>query len=497
MLKNIRTKIIMVFVIFGIVVTSLISALSLFESMKLEAASSYIEPQFKEQVLEQISISRYQTFAWALAAVGIIIIFGFWISGILVKPFAKLLNTAEVIVNGEESKSKSLKKVPNRRQESEIDKLVNALSTMNNDLKVNLSEVTRQKKQIEIILESITDGIIAFNMAGEVIHINHAAKSLLNVKNTQNFNQIFDKFDMDINMEKIIYLENWAPSDKQLTVKDRYINLFFASFKDEKDRPSGIIVVIQDITESVKLDRTRKEFMANVSHELKTPITTISGSAELLLENEVDDQTQKKFLQSISTAANRMSDLVKDLLELSRYEAAKDTGEKTEFDVAELTKDVFEELKIVMEKKSITGECLVTSTVPNVYADKKGVRRVITNILSNAIKYNKENGSITVYVGCVYNDAYIKVIDTGIGISKEDLGKIFDRFYVVDKSRVRKAEDNMGLSVGTGLGLSIVQEILNKNNGRIDIKSELGKGTEVVIRIPTKKALEKQHTIEE
>ena len=125
-------------------------------------------------------------------------------------------------------------------------------------------------------------------------------------------------------------------------------------------------------------------------------------------------------------------------------------------------------------------ECFVTASVPPVEADKDGIERVVLNILSNAIKYTPENGTIKVYVGFVYNDAYIKVIDNGVGIPKDDLGRIFDRFYRVDKARTRE----MG---GTGLGLSIAKEILNQNKGSIDIKSEVGKGTEVVIRLPAKK----------
>ena len=125
-------------------------------------------------------------------------------------------------------------------------------------------------------------------------------------------------------------------------------------------------------------------------------------------------------------------------------------------------------------------ENLVTANVPLVYADKSGIERVVLNILSNSIKYTKENGSIKIYVGFVYNDAYIKIIDNGIGIPEKDLTRIFERFYRVDKARSRE----LG---GTGLGLSIAKEILNQNNGSIDIKSEVGKGTEVVIRVPTKK----------
>ena len=184
-------------------------------------------------------------------------------------------------------------------------------------------------------------------------------------------------------------------------------------------------------------------------------------------------------MERISSEAERMSILVSDLLTLSRYDTAKVKVQKTEFNLGELVKYTFDGLDIEMKKKNQTGECFVTSNVPLVYADKSGIQRVVLNILTNAIKYTGENGIIKVYVGFVYNDAYIKIIDNGIGIPKDDLDKIFERFYRVDKSRTRE----MG---GTGLGLSIAKEILDQNNGMIDIKSEQGKGTEVVIRIPTK-----------
>lgn len=153
---------------------------------------------------------------------------------------------------------------------------------------------------------------------------------------------------------------------------------------------------------------------------------------------------QKEFLQRISTEANRMAELVGDLLTLSRYDNAKTKTIKSEFDLGELVKATFDRLTLEMEKKSQDAECLITADVPLVYADRKGIERVVLNILSNAIKYTPENGVIKVYVGFVYNDAYIKIIDNGIGIPKEDLDKIFERFYRVDKSRTRE----MG---GTGL----------------------------------------------
>ena len=226
----------------------------------------------------------------------------------------------------------------------------------------------------------------------------------------------------------------------------------------------------------------RKEFVADVSHELKTPITSIIGYADTLQDGDYDKVTQQKFLSVISSEGRRMANLVSDLLTLSRYDTKKMTREVTEFDLGELAKKCQEKLEIEIEKKKQNVECYVTADVPPIQADKNGIERVILNVLSNAIKYTPEQGNIKVYVGFVYNDAYIKVIDNGIGIPKEDLSRIFERFYRVDKARSRE----MG---GTGLGLSIAKEIIEQNKGSIDIKSEYGKGTEVVIRIPaTKKA---------
>ena len=348
-------------------------------------------------------------------------------------------------------------------------RLIKGQGVSNNDLDINNS-----------VFLHMTDGIIAFDRNGKIILINPAAKNMLNVLPEHlTFEDIFEKLHLNINLEKIIYLENWTNTEERFQIEDRFVNAYFAPFKKKKNKTVGVIVVLQDITEHVKLDNMRKEFIADVSHELKTPITSIMGYADTLLENDVDSEVNKKFLERISAEASRMSRLVSDLLTLSRYDTSKAKIEKSEFDLGALVKYTFDGLDLEMKKKNQIGECFVTSNVPLVYADKNGIERVVLNILTNAIKYTPEGGSIKVYVGFVYNDAYIKIIDTGIGIPKEDLDKIFERFYRVDKARTRE----MG---GTGLGLSIAKEILDQNNSMIDIKSEVGKGTEVVIRIPTK-----------
>ena len=338
-----------------------------------------------------------------------------------------------------------------------------------------------EETEIKTRLLHMTEGIIAFDINGKIDLINPAAKMLLKISpEDYTFEDIFNKFKLDINMEKLIYLEDLTSMDQVIEVEDKTVKVLFAPFRNEENnKPEGIIAVIQDITESVKLDTMRKEFVADVSHELKTPITSIMGYTDTLLEGEYDQETQKEFLQVVSTEARRMAKLVTDLLDLSRIDSNSKKTKKVSFDLGALAKECQKKLAIEIKKKKHHVECLVTADVPPVFADKDDIQRVILNILTNSIKYTPDGGNIKIYVGFVFNDAYIKIIDNGIGIPESDLNRIFERFYRVDKSRARE----MG---GTGLGLSIAKEILDKNGGSIDIKSEVNKGTEVVIKIPTK-----------
>lgn len=339
---------------------------------------------------------------------------------------------------------------------------------------------TEEIEMRKIILHS-TEGIIAFDRNGSIALINPAAKKLLKISPEDNsFEDIFHKYDKTINMEKIIYLDNWTSTSVKINVEDSSLNVLFSPYRDKQDIPAGVIAFIPDTIEHERLDKMRKEFVADVSHELKTPITSIMGYADTLLEGDYDDQTQKEFLNVISTEARRMARLVTDLLVLSRLDSNKKKLNKESFDLGKLVKDCQGKLAIEIKKKGHQVENFVTADVPPVFADKDDIERVILNILTNSIKYTPDKGLIKIYVGFVYNDAYIKIIDNGIGIPEEDLKRIFERFYRVDKARSREFG-------GTGLGLSIAKEILDKNGGTIDIKSKVGKGTEVVIKVPTKK----------
>lgn len=436
----------------------------------IKQSKDYINKQLKEVLLLYIM-------SIVVVAFIAIVISALFASNII-KPIESITQKAKMIAEGDIDQQLEL--ADKKSAGYEISRLIESFNIMTSQIRNNLNEIYSEKNKLETILLHLTDGVLAFNIKGDIIHANLAAKKMLRINGDESFETIFQKYKIDINMEKIIYLEDWTSSEQMVNLGDSYVNMFFAPYRDEQERAGGIIVVIQDITKQAKLDEMRKEFVANVSHELKTPLTSIKTYSETLLDQELDTESKNKFLNVILTEANRMTRLVSDLLQLTKFDYKKVAWNKIWFDLPELVKQVCEKHKIQAESKNQILDCFVTANVPNVYADRDGIEQVVTNIVTNSIKYTGENGSIKVYVGAVHNDAYIKVIDNGIGIPKEDLPRVFERFYRVDKARSRE----LG---GTGLGLPISKEIIEANGGSIVMNSEVGKGTEVIMKIPCNK----------
>ena len=283
MIRSIQFKIIVVFFLIGIIVITGLGLVYIRSINNLEINLSNKEVGNIEQLAEFIQQMR-NTNITALIISGIV----FFIAGILIAivlsrfviyPINKLIKNAEKITEEEKKKDKMnspKEEVKKSKSKKDMVNIENVLGVMTTELKEKLSEVSTQKNQIETILLHMTDGIIAFNMEGEIILINPAAKKFLSIRPEDlTFDDIFAKFKLGINMEKIIYLESWTSTEQRIQVENKYMNVFFAPFKNESDRPNGVIAVIQDITEHVKLDNMQKEFVADVSHELKTPITSI------------------------------------------------------------------------------------------------------------------------------------------------------------------------------------------------------------------------------
>lgn len=483
MIKSIQTKILIMFCVIGLIIIIGMGAFFIAITNNSIQEVETIQELNTSAIVQTMNSQKTQTeilILFAILVFSLIMLLVIWfVSKAIIKPMNRIVENAIKIANGE---NVELVKVKNRkrkrRKNEEVDEFTHAFGLMTSQLKDKLTEVDEQKREMEAVLQHMADGIIAFDSKGLVRLKNLAAIELLELTDDENtFEKIFSKRDIKINMDAILYLENFDTDRERMTVGDRTLDLSFAPYKDENDLQSGLIVLIQDITEHVKLDEMRKDFIANVNHELKTPLTSIMSYAETLADGDFDKETETKFLDIIIKQGNNMKELVGNLLKLSQYDKNLTEDKVTEFDLGEVAKECKEKLDIEAKKKNQTVNCFNTADVPLVTAYKKEISRVITNVLSNAIKYTPENGEISIYVGYVYNYAYVKVKDNGIGIPKEDREKVFERFYRVEKARSRDAG-------GTGLGLAIAKEIMEKHKGSIEINPNVKQGTEVLIRLP-------------
>ena len=400
---------------------------------------------------------------------------GFLLSNTITTPIAVLTRKAEKMAAGDFEHTIEVK------SKDEIGKLTNAFNNMAAALKKNLEKIASEKNKMEAIFLHMTDGIMAFNLEGEIIHINLAAKRMLGFKEdrTIHFDDYFKKVDASITLGDLIYLDHTNTLERQLEINGLHLKAFFVTFKLEQHKPGGVVVVLQDVTEQQKLEGVRREFVANVSHELKTPLTSIKSYAETLLGGALDDrETATHFLNVINNESDRMTRLVRDLLVLSRLDYEQTEWKKALFSLPLLIEEVTEKLSLSAKSRNHRLTFALTNEIPEIYADRDKIEQVLMNIVSNAIKYTPEGGEISIFAGCIYNEVYIKIKDNGIGIPKADLSRIFERFYRVDKARSRE----LG---GTGLGLAIAREIVTAHDGTIDINSEQDQGTEIVIKIPT------------
>jgi len=396
----------------------------------------------------------------------------FILSKAITIPVDKLTKSAERMANGDFSKIKEPK------SGDEISLLASKFNYMGGRLKTTLNEISQEKGKLEALLQNMSDGVIAFDENGELIHANPSGQEFLSISGeTLKFNEIFSNMGLNVSFEDIMKANKGVSINQKFEVRDRYLNLLFARVFGDNNSITGIIVVIQDITEQENLEKMRREFVANVSHELKTPITSIQGYSETLLSSDdIDKETREKFLEVINKEAERMSRLVSDLLKLSRMDFQNNAMNCASFNAVKMAASCIDKIFIEADKKKQELVLFNDDSEIYAYANEVDIEQVLLNIISNAIKYTPEGGKIGVKVEQIGDNVEILVKDNGIGIPKEDLPRIFERFYRVDKARSRE----MG---GTGLGLSIAKTMVEANGGRIKIDSDFGKGTEVRIRL--------------
>ena len=407
------------------------------------------------------------------------IIVSYAVTNAMISPLRKFEKAMKSVADG---KLTEIKNIKGKKEYQEIERFAGYFNSMMKVIKKNHFDLNTQQTKTEIILEHMADGVVAFSVPKQIVHINKSAMRLLNIpmQKYQKFDDLMKYLDLDISFDDVLYLPNYKSINHKIEINDNVLNIVFVPFFSERLMPMGVIMVVKNITETVKLENMRKEFVATVSHELKTPLTSIRGYSETIVDGEnLTEEEIKKFAGVINDEAERMGRLVGDLLQLSRFDYNKVSWNKMMFDIEELCEKVVEKMQIIAKEKSHELRIINSIGIPKVYADQDAIEQVLVNIITNSIKYTHDGGRIEVYLGYDKGKVNIKIVDNGMGIPEKDLQRIFERFYRVDKARSRQ----MG---GTGLGLSIVKEIVDGNNGEIDIKSKVNVGTEVTISLPTK-----------
>ncbi|WP_157047744.1 ATP-binding protein [Cellulosilyticum ruminicola] len=409
-----------------------------------------------------------------VASMFIMIVFGIFFSRMITMPIKTLTMSAKKLAKGNSIKRISVE------ANDEIGELTQSFNYMAMQLGNTMEAITSEKNKLEKIFEHMADGVMAFNRQGELIHVNSVCYDMIGVLNMgYRFEPIFENIDAQIDFEKILLGQSDDTLEKMVIVNDKYLNMHFDVYLNAKQEPDGLVVVIQDVTKQQKLDEMRKEFVANVSHELRTPLTTVKSYTETLMDGAIEDKDMAMhFLNVMDKEADRMTALVHDLLELSRIDNRQIQLNFSEIDMKAMMDEVLEAQSIHIEKN---GHRLIysvdTSEDFSIYGDSTRIKQVLHNIMSNAIKYSIDPGTLTVSLKKEAEKIIFQIADTGIGIPKEDLKRIFERFYRVDKARSRK----LG---GTGLGLSIAKELVELHGGNIRIESEFGEGTTVTISFP-------------
>jgi len=422
-------------------------------------------------VQEKIQAMAFVILLAVMLGIVLSVLLAFLFSNFLTKPIYLLTLKAREMAKGE------LDNPIEVLSNDEIGELTYNFNSMAYSLNETLAEIASEKKKMETVITHMTDGILVFDNFGILMHKNPAAIRMLKLGNVITFRDVF-KGKMDQDYQQLLNDVEYETQKLSLTIHENFYSVDFAKYMDKDGTILGLICVIQDITEHKKLENMQKEFVANVSHELRTPLTTIKSYAETLLEGAVDDlETTNSFLGVINNESDRMTALVKDLLELSRIDNKKTVLEEAVIDLKKLVDKSVENYRIHAEKKHQGLSIYSESDEYIVMGDGNRIEQVLKNILSNAVKYSDEYADIVVKLSSDSRYHSIEVTDTGMGIPEDDLEHIFDRFYRVDKARSRA----MG---GTGLGLAIAKEIMELHNGQIRVESEMNRGTVFTLLFP-------------
>ncbi len=416
----------------------------------------------------------------SLIAAGISIVVAVLVSRSITQPIVEMREQALRIARGDYSRRVTV------YGGDELGQLAETFNQLGDRIAETQDAMESERNRLDSVLSHMTDGVIATDRRGKVITINEMALTLLNVKREEVIGESILELlaiDEDYTLRKL--LEN---PDEMLIERDNpyrghvILRTDFSMIRRESGFISGLVAVMHDVTEQEKTEQERRDFVSNVSHELRTPLTSMRSYIEALSEGAwKDEEIAPNFLKVTLDETDRMIRMINDLLDLSRMDSGKSVMQLEYVNFNELVNFVLDRFDMIVENQDAGKKYRIRRdfTKRDLWAevDTDKIIQVVDNIMNNAIKYSPDGGTITVRLSETHNNIVLSITDQGLGIPKKDLGRVFDRFYRVDKARARKQG-------GTGLGLAISKEVIKAHGGNIWVESQEGRGSTFYITLP-------------
>jgi two-component system, OmpR family, phosphate regulon sensor histidine kinase PhoR len=388
------------------------------------------------------------------------------------KPLIEIKTILQDVNQGEYSEIMPVEKY------DEINGLINEINDINKSISYNITSLKSEKQKSDFLLDHMNQGICVLDEEGRIILLNQYLKNLyrfnIDININKDYRYLFRDDDVQAAINKA-YLSK-TNSNMVVKIKDDFYSVSISYLEKDWNNNSSVILIYSDITAIRNIEVLKRDFFVNASHELKSPLTSIIGSADLIAQGMAKDEAMvKDLIDRIASEAKRMNNLVMDMLVLSEYENKNQASNKSKQSIKRVTEEAIKNLEVQAKDSNI----LIHSEVidEELYISYEEVYQLLKNIIENAIKYGKNSGNVWVNITTIDNNLLIEIKDDGIGIPKTDQSRIFERFYRVDKARSKSTG-------GTGLGLSIVKHIVLNYNGSIELESEEGLGTKVSIYLP-------------
>lgn len=425
--------------------------------------------------LKQMLSTIQKTFLFAaLAAILLAALLSLKLASSVTHPIERIVHAAQKLACGDLNA-----RVPALDNPSdEIGMLALTFNSMAEQLQTMIANINRQTVRMQMVFDHTDDGLILINPDGRIDMVNPAACRMLGIDRAAISGKTVIEGTLNHDLASLVnrVMRTGEPGalDITLPVDEGSAHAYVTPTSGEDG--IGALAVLHDMTAARQLDAVRRDFVANVSHEFRTPLSSIKAMAETILLRSKDMSVARKFAESIVNEADRMKDLADDLLSLATIESGRRRLRSESVNLTKVVEDVFDRLRPTAEKRLIELTSNVTEG-SSVLADYDSVAQIFLNLVDNAIKYNREGGRVEISAEAKAEHVAIRISDTGIGIPEEDLPRVFERFYRVDKARSRE-------SGGTGLGLSIVKHLTELLGGGVSITSEVGTGTTVTVTLP-------------